>query len=65
MTEQRCVRTYDIRNYSSYSNTCIEDLNGYLKCGWRVISVIPKGGKEGYNEYIIEKEIEEKYTKAE
>ena len=56
MTEQKCVRTYEI-NYSGYqSNPCAkvncEALNSYLQHGWKVILVTPK---PNYNEYIIEK----------
>ena len=59
MTEQKCVRTYET-NYISYNNNpCSEsncaELNSYLKEGWKIITVTPK---ERYNEYIIEREID-------
>ena len=61
MKEQRCVRTYEV-NYSGYQmNPCAEvncqNLNSYLKCGWKVVMITPKSN---YNEYIIEKEIKDK-----
>lgn len=60
MTEQHCVRTYE-DNYCCYqSNPCAEvnceELNLYLKKGWKVVLVTPK---PKYNEYIIEKEVDE------
>lgn len=59
MTEQKSVRTYEV-NYSSYNNNpCSEvncaELNSYLKAGWKVIMIT---SKERYNEYIIEREID-------
>ena len=59
MTEQKSVRTYEV-NYSGYNNNpCSEvncaELNSYLECGWNVITVT---SKERYNEYIIEREID-------
>ena len=60
MIKQYCVRTYEI-NYSGYScNPCAkancETLNSYLNEGWKVVTVTPKSN---YNEYIIEKEVED------
>lgn len=60
MIKQRCVRTYEV-NYSGYQmNPCTkvncELLNDYLENGWKVVMVTPKSN---YNEYIIEKDIEE------
>lgn len=59
MVEQKCVRTYEV-DYSGYSNNpCAaancEYLNSFLKEGWKVVMVTPKSN---YNEYIIEKEVE-------
>lgn len=59
MKEQRCVRTYEV-NYSGYQmNPCTEvncdNLNSYLKFGWKVVMVTPKSN---YNEYIIEREVD-------
>jgi hypothetical protein len=61
MTKQYCVRTYE-ENYSDFQNNpCAkvncEVLNSYLKKGWKVVRVTPK---PKYNEYIIEKEINDK-----
>ena len=60
MIKQYCVRTYEV-DYSGYSgNPCgkinCEVLNSYLDEGWKVVMVTPKSN---YNEYIIEKDIEE------
>ena len=52
MIKQHCVRTYDI-NYSGNSD---KTLNSFLEEGWKVIMVTPKSN---YNEYIIEKEVED------
>ena len=58
MKEQRCVRTYDIDNNEVQNNNSeksnYEVLNSYLDKGWEVVIVTPK---PGYNEYIIEREI--------
>ena len=58
MKEQRCVRTYDIDNNEVQNNNSeksnYEVLNSYLDKGWEVVIVKPK---PGYNEYIIEREI--------
>ena len=59
MTEQKCIRTYEI-NYSGYQmNPCMEVncevLNSYLKQGWKVVFITPK---EKYTEYIIEREVD-------
>lgn len=56
MTEQKCVRTYDKDNSCSHTTkACCEDLNSYLKCGWKIVMVTPK---TDYNEYIIEREVD-------
>ena len=60
MIKQYCVRTYE-EKYSGYShNPCgkinCDVLNSYLDKGWKVVMVTPKSN---YNEYIIEKDIEE------
>ena len=52
MTKQYCVRTYEI----NYSEDNCETLNSYLNEGWKVVKVTPKSN---YNEYIIEKEVED------
>ena len=58
MKEQYCVRTYDIDNNEVQNNNSeksnYEVLNSYLDKGWEVVIVTPK---PGYNEYIIEREI--------
>ena len=58
MKEQYCVRTYDIDNNEVQNNNSeksnYEVLNSYLDKGWEVVMVTPK---PGYNEYIIEREI--------
>ena len=58
MKEQYCVRTYDIDNNEVQNNNSeksnYEILNSYLDKGWEVVIVTPK---PGYNEYIIEREI--------
>lgn len=58
MTEQFCVRTYDINDNevqnSNSEKSNYEVLNSYLDRGWKVVMVTPK---PGYNEYIIEREI--------
>ena len=58
MKEQYCVRTYDIYNNEVQNNNSeksnYEVLNSYLDKGWEVVMVTPK---PGYNEYIIEREI--------
>lgn len=59
MTEQKCVRTYEVK-YSGYQmNPCAEvnckELNSYLECGWKVV-FITLG--TGYIEYIIEREVD-------
>lgn len=61
MIKQFCVRTYEV-NYSGFQmNPCgkvnCEYLNSFLEKGWKVVMVTPK---PDYNEYIIEKEIEDK-----
>lgn len=64
MIKQYCVRTYEI-NYSEYSDEPYakenyETLNSYLNKGWKVVRVTPKSN---YNEYIIEKEVEDSEVK--
>jgi hypothetical protein len=60
MIKQRCVRTYEERYTGYQSNPCAavncEYLNSFLEKGWKVVMVTPKSN---YNEYIIEKEIED------
>lgn len=61
MIKQYCVRTYE-ENYSGFQNNpCgkanCDVLNSYLEKGWKVVMVTPK---PRYNEYIVEKEIEDK-----
>ena len=51
MTEQCCVRTYEVEPIDSKSN--YEELNKYLDWGWKVVTVT---SKPGYNEYILERE---------
>jgi len=45
MTEQKCVRTYEV-NFSGQLNPDSEpncrELNSLLKCGWKVVMVAPK-----------------------
>lgn len=57
MVKQKCVRTYEL--YCGKSNYATEDnckeLNDFLNEGWKVVMVTPKSD---YNEYIIEKEVE-------
>lgn len=59
MTEQKCVRTYEINHTGYDDNPCSKEncaeLNICLKEGWKIIMVTPK---ERYNEYIIEREID-------
>lgn len=52
MIKQYCVRTYE----KNYSEENCETLNSYLNEGWKVVRVTPKSN---YNEYIIEKEVED------
>lgn len=57
MSEQICLRTYEV-NYCRYDgNPCAEvnckSLNSYLQKGWKVVMVTPKSN---YNEYIVEKQ---------
>lgn len=57
MTEQFCVRTYDIddgevQNNNGEKSNC-DVLNLYLGQGWTVKTVT---SKPGYNEYILERE---------
>ena len=60
MIKQYCVRTYEVDYHGYQSNPCgavnCEVLNSYLKNGWRVVMVTPKSN---YNEYIVEKEVED------
>ena len=56
MTEQRCVRTYDEKDFSNNrTRVCCEELNPYLEKGWYVVFVTAKAD---YIEYIIEREID-------
>ena len=57
MVKQKCVRTYELPYYKDTCRTrdnCNE-LNDCLNDGWKVVMVTPK---PDYNEYIIEKEVE-------
>lgn len=53
MKEQHCVRTYEIEHTDPCNKSNYEELNKYLDWGWKVVMVTPK---EGYNEYILERE---------
>lgn len=62
-TIQKCVRTYEINVLTSrggdnipHVNKNCDNLNSYLSDGWKVVVVTPKSN---YNEYIIEKVVEE------
>ena len=57
MVKQKCVRTYELyygkNNYATKDNC--KELNDCLNEGWKVVMATPK---PDYNEYIIEKEVE-------
>ena len=58
MTEQKCVRTYHTEG--DKAEVGCEDLNSYLKSGWKVVIVTPTHSLKEHilNEYIIEREVD-------
>jgi len=59
MTEQKCVRTYDVARGTHETSFCCTELSEYLEHGWKVIFVTPR---LDYTEYIIEREVDNSRT---